>query len=335
MLRLAVPSDGPLHDPALLFLRSCGIGAVRTNLRRYAAEIPSVPGATVHFQRGAEIAPKVEEGSADLGIVGEDRFLESRRENGQSHVVIGGLGFGHSELVIGVPDSWVDVTSVADLADLSLEFREQGQDLRVATKYPRSVERFLLRSGVNYFSLVPSSGTLEAAPAMGYADIIADISSTGTTLRANRLKTVLGGSIMSSEACLIGNRHQVASTKEKLALATSVVERIEAHLQALEYYIVTANMRGEAPEDVASYVLEHADISGLRGPTISKVYTRDGPGWFAVTVIVERERLLEAAERLRQIGGSTVTVSQPNYVFHAQSSAVQRLTEPESAETNS
>ena len=114
-----------------------------------------------------------------------------------------------------------------------------------------------------------------------------------------------------------------------------MVERIEAHLQALEYYIVTANMRGEAPEDVASYVLEHADISGLRGPTISKVYTRDGPGWFAVTVIVERERLLEAAERLRQIGGSTVTVSQPNYVFHARSSAVQRLTEPESAETGS
>ena len=326
MLRLAVPSDGVLHEPALLFLRSCGIGVQRTNLRRYAAEIPTLPGATVHFQRGADIAMKVEEGSADIGIVGHDRFLESRRENGQSHMVIENLGFGHSELVIGVPDSWIDVTSMADIADLSMEFREQGRDLRVATKYPRSVERFLISSGVGYFSLVASSGTLEAAPAMGYADIIADISSTGTTLRENRLKTVHGGSIMSSEACLISNGKQVASTEEKLTLATSVVERIDAHLRSLRFYIVTANMRGEAPEEVASHVLEHADISGLRGPTISKVYTQDGQGWFAVTVVVEQEKLLKVLESFRRIGGSSVTVSQPDYVFHSESSAVQRLT---------
>ena len=261
-----------------------------------------------------------------MGVVGQDRYVESRLADGNTGVVIDQLGFGHSELVVGVPDSWVDVASVADLADLSIEFREHGRDLRVATKYPRSVERFLLSSGVSYFSLVPSSGTLEAAPAMGYADIIADISSTGITLRENRLKTIAGGSIMTSEACLISNRSLVAESARKLELARSLVERIEAHLKAADFCVVTANMRGEGPEGVARDVLEDADISGLRGPTISRVYTPEGDGWFAVTVVVAREKLLAAVESFRRIGGSSVTVSQPDYVFQSDSTALSRLT---------
>ena len=329
MLRLAVPSDGALHEPSLLFLRSCGLSVLRTSLRQYTARIPSLPGATVHFQRGADIGIKVEEGTADVGILGHDRYAETRSESGDTGVIIQGLGFGHSELVIGVPDSWVDVASVADLADLSMEFRDQGRDLQVATKYPRLAGQFLLKGGVNYFSLVAASGTVEAAPAMGYADIIADISSTGATMRENRLKTIHGGTIMTSEACLIGNRALLGQDKEKLDVAKALVERIDAHLQAQEFYSVTANMRGEAPEEVAAHVLGQSDISGLRGPTISRVYTRDNDGWYAVTVIVEREKLLEAVERFRQAGGSSVTVSQPNYVFHSDSKAVARLTKTE------
>ena len=190
--------------------------------------MPSLPGVTVHFQRGADIGLEVEEGTADLGVTGYDKYLETRREGGEAAVIIEGLDFGHSKLVLGVPDSWIDVESVSDLAELAMEFREEGRDLQVATKYPRSVGRFLLRSGVNYFSLVPSSGTLEVAPTMGYADIIADITSSGTTLRENRLKTIQGGVIMSSEACLVANRRQVASSEEKLQLATALLERIEA-----------------------------------------------------------------------------------------------------------
>ena len=230
------------------------------------------------------------------------------------------------ELVIGVPDSWVDVDSLADLADLAMDFREQGKDLRIATKSPRLAERFLLENGVTYFSLVPATGTLEAAPSLGYADVITDITSTGATLRENRLKTIHGGSIMTSQACLIGNRALMTTSAEKLNLATALVERIEAHLEAAELYSVTANMRGEAADEIASYVLEHADVSGLRGPTISKVYTRDGEGWYSVTVIVAKQKLLDAVERFRQIGGSSVSVSRPDYVFHSKSEAVARLT---------
>ncbi len=324
ILRLAIPSDGALHESTLMFLRSCGIGVLRSNPRRYIAEIPSLPGVTVLFQRGSDITSKVEDGSADMGIVGHDRFLESRREGGDSIIVIDNLGFGHCELVLGVPDAWIDVTSLADLADLSMELREEGRDIRIATKFPRLVERFLLGNGVNYFTLVQSSGTLEAAPAMGFADIIADITESGATMRENRLKSIHGGSIMASDACLIGNHALLTADAEKLKLAKAMAELMEGRLQSQEFYSITANMRGEAPEEIARYVLKHADISGLRGPTISKVYSHDGEGWYAVTVIVQKDRLLDAVAHLRRIGGS-VTVSQPNYVFDSECRAHARL----------
>ena len=324
-LKLAIPSDGALYEPTLAFLRSCGIGVSRSNLRRYTAGIPALPGVSVLFQRSADITPKVEEGSADIGIVGLDRYLEMRREGGDTNVVIDDLGFGQCQLVIGVPDSWVDVTCLADLSDLSMEFRQNGGDLRIVTKYPRLVERFLLSNGVNIFSLVHSSGTLEAAPAMGFADIIADVSESGTTMRENRLKTIDGGSIMVSKACLIGNRRMLNGNADKLEAAKSLVDFVEAYLQSRNYFSVTANMRGETPEDVAGYILEQTDISGFRGPTISKVYTADGLGWFAVTVMVEQGKLLAAVNSLRKLGGSSVTVSHPNYVFHSECKAHERL----------
>ena len=234
MLRLAVPSGGALHEPSLAFLESCGLEVLRASLRSYAAEIPSLRGVTVHFQRASDIATAVENGTVEMGIVGEDQFLEKRREGGSSSIAVHGLGFGHSELVIGVPDFWVDVTTVSDLADLAMEFKgENGDLLRVATKYPRLVERFLLKNGVNYFSEVLASGTLEAAPLMGSADIVADISSTGATLRENRLKTIYGGTVMSSEACLIINRAHLDSVEDQTALADRLVEKVEERLRSL------------------------------------------------------------------------------------------------------
>ena len=226
-LRLAISSDGALFEPTQAFLRSCGIGVSRSNPRRYIADIPALPGVTVMFQRGADITPKVEEGSADLGVVGLDRYLEMSSEGADSGVVIDDLDFGRCELVLGVPDSWVDVVSLADLADLSMEFRQQGRDLRIVTKYPRLVERFLLRSGINLFSLVHSSGTLEAAVAMGFADIIADVSESGTTMRENRLKTISGGTIISSQACLISNQRLLSADSAKLDRAKRLVDVME------------------------------------------------------------------------------------------------------------
>lgn len=328
-LRLAVPSDGDLHEPAVEFLRSCGLGISRPNPRRYTAEIPTLPGITVWFQRNADITHRVSDSSADLGIVGRDRHRETRRGGGTTNVVIEDLQFGHSELVIGVPDFWLDVTSLADLAAVALDFRREGRDLRIATKYPRLVEPMLSSNGIKHFSFVPASGTLEAAPKMGYADIIADISSSGNTMRVNGLKPIEGGYIPTSEACLISNGTTLGADDRKRRLAEALVERIEAHLRSRTFYSVTANIRmvDKSADDVARKILQYADISGLRGPTISKVYTGDDHDWYAVTVVVEKESLLSAVEQLRGIGDGkgSVTVSQPSYVFDSECNAQTRL----------
>ena len=210
-----MPSDGALHEPALAFMDSCGLTVVRPNPRSYTGEIRGLPSVVVHFQRAADIPGKVGEGSIDAGVVGIDRYSESGHGD-STKIIFDGLGFGGCSLVLAVPEAWVDVTSVADLAEVSEDMRSADKDLRVATKFPRLVERFLLDMGVNHFSLVSTSGALEAAPLMGYADMIADITSSGTTLRENRLKTVRGGTILRSQACLIINPESVAECPERL-----------------------------------------------------------------------------------------------------------------------
>ncbi len=325
-LRLALPSSGALQHPTMSFMRSCGLTVSRPNDRRYIARIPSVPNVTVMFQRSSDITGKIDEGGVDLGIVGKDQFLENRREDGDTRIIIEELGFGRSSLVIAVPDSWVDVDSISDLAEISVEFRARGQDLRVATKYPRLIGRHLLANGVNYFSVIRSSGALEAAPAMGFADIIGDITESGTTIRENRLKEIDGGTVMKSEACVVSRKMNGSNESEVLETARLLLEMMEAHLHAGGYFEVTANMKGQTDAEIAEYVMKHADTSGLRGPTISTVFNPEGEGWFAVTVMVEEERLLSAVTRLREIGGSSVRVSKPHYLFQAECRSYSRLT---------
>ena len=324
-LRIAIPSDGEMFEPTQQFLDGCGLTVVRPSPRRYTAAIPAVGGVEVIFQRTADIPSKVEEGTTDLAIVGLDRYREHRLEDGDSLLVMEGLGFGRCELVTAVPDAWVDVSAMADLADLAVEFRESGRELRVATKYPRLVQRFLFRHGVNFFTLVPVTGTLEAAPAMGYADLIADITASGVTLRENRLKRLDDGAILASEGCLIGNRRLLKAHPEKLEATREMVERIEARQNAGGYYRITANVQGESEEAVAAKVLERPETVGLQGPTVARVFVADGRAWHAVTVFVSKADLGAVVDHFRAIGGVSVTVSQADYVFGHESRAYREL----------
>ncbi|MDA1188675.1 MAG: ATP phosphoribosyltransferase, partial [Chloroflexi bacterium] len=300
-LRFGIPSDGALHEPATTFLRNCGIDIATHNPRAYTGRVRGLPGISVHFLRSGDITGKIEDGSIDCGITGLDRYEESHSDASDTRVVLP-LGFGRCELVIAIPDSWVDVTSLADLADVALDFRRQGRDLRVATKNPRLTELFLFKNGVSHFSLVHSSGTLEAGPSMGYADIIVDISSSGTTLRENRLKPIHGGTILKAQAVLIANRDLILPEQTKLDGIRSLVELIEGYLQSRDYFSITSNLRGESPEEVAKQVLGRSVIAGLRGPTISKVHTPSGEGWYAATIVVAKDQLMNAVDSLRQIG---------------------------------
>lgn len=315
-LRLALPSKG-MEDDTLRFLSAAGVSVDRSNPRQYRARLRTPPGVTVLFQRAGDIFNKVDEGSVDLGITGYDIVAEEQHEDSEVGVLFRELGYGPCQLVLAVPDGWVDVSSIADLAEIALTLRASGRDLRVATKYANLTRQFLYAHGINHFSIVASQGALEAAPTMGYSDIVADLTSSGVTLRENRLKSLSGGTILHSEACLIGNRRLLAASESKLARTRAILEMIEAYLHGRNYVSITANVRGESEEAVAHHITADETIAGMRGPTIARVFPKVGGerGWYAVTVVVRRDLLATAVEHLRRAGASEMSVLDVHYIF--------------------
>ena len=324
-MRIALPSDGELYDSTIAFMRACGLTVSRPNSRRYTGTVPTIPGVEVLFQRTADVTQKVEEGSAELGVTGLDRVLEYRNDEARAAVLIEDLEYGRCEFVMAVPDSWMDVTSLSDLADLALEFRQEGKQLRIATKYPRLLRGYLYERGINYFTLVPASGAMEAAPAAGYADLIADLTASGVTLRENQLKQLDEGTILASQACLIANPVLLSVSREALVLARSIVELMEGHLRAEPYYRLTANVRAASAEEVSSTVLARPDLAGLRGPTVARVYNIEEQDWFNVSLLIKKGQLLEAVDHLRNCGAIDVAASQLSYLFDGHSEAYENL----------
>jgi ATP phosphoribosyltransferase len=327
-LRLALASKG-WEDDTLRFLSQCGLRVDRSNPRQYRARMRGLPTgpAEVVFQRATDIFDEVNGGTVDLGITGYDIVAEHRSEEDDILVVHGELGFRRCALVVAVPEGWVDVTSVSDLAEVAVELRSAGRELRVATKYPNLTRQFLYGRGMTYFELVEVSGAIEAAPALETADIICDLTSSGVTLRENRLKTIAGANVLESQACLIGNRRTLLADPERLEATHSLLELMEAFLRSRQQVSITANIQGDSDEAVARRVLANGGVAGLRGPTVARVFPKDSTedDWFAVTVVVGEDVLLPTVDSLRRAGASEITATQVRYVFEHRSWTFESL----------
>ena len=173
--------------------------------------------------------------------------------------------------------------------------------------------------------MITSEGTLEIAPTIGYADVIVDLISSGTTLRDNRLKPLQDGLILNSQACLIGNRQTLTHDKNVLGIARRLIEFIVAHLRAMDNVSIFANIRGDSPERIAELMFNKSVIGGLQGPTISPIVNRDRSNWYAVHLIVRKDQLSKAIEEIREVGGSGVVVSPVMYIFEEEPPAFQAL----------
>ena len=259
-LRLALPSTGALFEGTSKLFSDCGLSIRRANSRRYTADVPQLPGVDVLFQRQSDITIEIDGGSADIGIVGLDRFYESRLERGETILIHKDLGFGNSKLVIAVPDAWLDVTSMADLADIALEFRSKGRDLRIASKYQRLVKRFLNQNDVNYVSMVHVSGGLEAAPVIGYADVIADITATGRTLRENDLRILIDGTVMESQSVMVGNARTLANDQNKLQNIREILRKIDANLRVRDNQSISAKIEGQSEGETAPQPIQQREL---------------------------------------------------------------------------
>jgi ATP phosphoribosyltransferase len=323
-VRLALPSKGRMSSAAMEFLSAAGLHVEKPNPRQFEASIPALPGLSVLFQRASDIVVSVRDGSVDFGITGWDAFQEGGGENGAMLPLIQTLGFGHCRLEVIVPESWQDTNT---MEALKARASKASGELRVATKFPHLTQKFFSNTGVSPISLIPAEGTLEAAPAIGYADLIVDLVSTGTTLRDNRLRTLDDGRILESQACLIANRESLRSRPEVLEVGRLLVEFLEAHLRAIMNVSIFANIRGESPAEIADQMFNLKVIGGLEGPTISPVVSRKEGDWYAVHIIVRRDQLPEAIRELRSIGGSGVVVTPVMYIFEEHNQAYQAMLE--------
>ncbi|WKZ37874.1 MAG: ATP phosphoribosyltransferase [Anaerolineales bacterium] len=311
-IRLSLPSKGRLQDNALGFLSAAGLPVFKPNPRQYQAEVPALPELGVLFQRPADIVVSVRQGSVDFGITGMDVLEEKRGGNGDVIVLHNALGFGHCSLMLAVPEAWRHVTDVSSLEKFGATL---GRPLRVATKFPVLTERFLNQHRIAHM-LIYAEGTLETAPAIGYADIISDLVSSGQTLKDNRLRALSDGVIQESQAVLIANRRTLQTHPAALEMARRLLEYIEAHLRAKENLLVIANMRGESPEAIAQNLFTQTTVGGLQGPTISPIVTRESnQGWYSITIVVRSDHLPQAIGELRRIGGSGIIVSPVTYIF--------------------
>jgi ATP phosphoribosyltransferase len=196
------------EDASAIFERA-GMKIVAVgNDRSYRGRVEGAADIEIAFLSASEIAREIGAGSIDFGVTGEDLVREDLPEADKKAEFCVPLGFGHADVVVAVPEIWLDVDSMADLGDVAADFRARhGRRLAIATKYWRLTQQFFSsKHGIQLYRIVESLGATEGAPAAGQADIIVDITSTGSTLKANHLKILDDGVILRSEACLVRAR---------------------------------------------------------------------------------------------------------------------------------
>ena len=202
-LILAVPSKGRLEENAAALFDKAGIKLKRAGARGYTGAVKGIDNIEVQYLSASEIAARLADGSIHFGITGEDLLREEVPDLESAVQLVLPLGFGRADVVVAIPDGWVDVRSMADLAEVAGDFRSQhGKRLRVATKYTQIAGAFFARHGLVDFVMVQSFGATEAAPNSGAAEAIVDITSTGATLVANGLRVPDDGVMLKSEASL-------------------------------------------------------------------------------------------------------------------------------------
>ncbi len=207
-LLLAVPSKGRLMEQSIEMFANAGLTLRKTgNERGYRGEIAGIDAAEVAFISASEIAWYLKTGRAHMGVTGEDLIREQISDASERVTFLKALGFGHADVVVAVPNYWIDVRTMADLDEIAATFRrEHSRWFRVATKYINTTRRFFAEKGVIDYRIVESLGATEGAPAAGTADLIVDITSTGATLVANGLRVLDDGVILKSEANLVASK---------------------------------------------------------------------------------------------------------------------------------
>jgi ATP phosphoribosyltransferase len=305
-LIIAVPAKGRLQENAEEFFARAGMKLVKPRgARDYRGAVAGMPGVEVAYLSASEIADALAHGSIHLGVTGEDLLRESIPDMDRRVVIIEGLGFGFANVVVAVPQAWIDVRSMADLDDVATAFRlKHDRKMRVATKYINLTRDFFSHLGIVDYRIVESSGATEGAPAAGSAELIVDITTTGTTLAANGLKIVDDGTILKSQANLVASRSAAWGEAER-ETARHILDRVAAQARARAYREVRTRFPGCNDAMLAEAKSRFGVVAPFGGPTSSGMLTLHCPPG----------TVYDLACFMRERGAQSITVAEIEYVF--------------------
>ncbi len=293
-LTLAIPSKGRLQEQAAEWFADAGLALKKTSgARGYRATLAGLPDIDVRLLSASEIAASLVAGDVHLGITGEDLIRETAPELAASVALIHALGFGYANVVVAVPQAWIDISTMADLDDVCAAFAHRHRRrLRIATKYVHLTRAFFAHAGISDYRIVESAGATEGAPTAGSAEAIVDITTTGATLAANGLKTLEDGTILESQAQLAASLTADWDASERGA-ARALLVRLGARERAKASHVLRVRLGKDAERRIAQ-----AKVTML---------SRGGEEY---SLLCPRERLMEAVAVL-----GAATVHDVDYVF--------------------
>ena len=277
-LRLAVQKDGRLTESSLDLLKTSGF-----NFDRYIHTLVSVCSnfpLEIIYVRDDDIPKYVEEGTADLGIIGQDLLYEKKAKVEK----ILPLGFGLCSLAVGVPKD----SKIKKITNL--------KNKKIATSYPISTESFFKKNKIPV-EIVTISGSVEVAPVIGVADAIVDLVSTGISMRLNEIRSI--ETIFESEAILIGNL-KALKDKDKQRSIDLMLTRIKGVLSAGRYKYIMMNLPKSALPKIAVLA------PGLKSPTVVPLMDKD---WVAVHTVIKEELFWEIVEKMKKLGAQGILIS--------------------------
>jgi ATP phosphoribosyltransferase len=312
---LAVPAKGRLQENAENFFARSGLTLMKPRgARDYRGAIAGLEGVEVAYLSASEITTQLAQGAVHFGVTGEDLVREQIPNAERKVALIEGLGFGYANVVVAVPQAWIDVRTMADLDDVATAFRHHhGQRMRVATKYVNLTRAFFAEHGVIDYRIVESSGATEGAPAAGAAEMIVDITTTGATLAANALKIVDDGIILRSQANLVAARGAIWGETER-EIARVILDRITAHARARAFREVRAQV-ASGNGDIIAQARERFGIETPFEQTASGLLTLHCPP----------DQVYALTGFLRENGADAVAITDLDYVFSRENPLYEKL----------
>jgi ATP phosphoribosyltransferase len=324
-LIIALPSKGRLQEQSFSFLSGSGFEVRRIgNGREYVGNLVGIDDVDVIYFRPDEIPVRIEQGDAHAGITGEDLYREFGGGQPASFLLMPNLGFGRARLVVAVPQSWVDVSTMSDLDEAAMAFHQKhGRSLRVATKFSQLTRAFFAERGIVEYSLVGSLGATEGSPAAGVADFVVDLTSTGTTLAENHLKEISGGTVLQTEGCLIASLRNKLWSGRAIAALENFVEQIEARMRGASRLV----LRFSVPAEMGQFVRQKlkASYACIMPSWDENAASNSIDGRAAVVALCSRQELYNVVKFLKSKGAAEIVVDRGEFIFEGSSQAFNKF----------